>query len=197
MQLRYALGLLLFLSSLVVQAEEKHVDTKKAAKPKLKTVRLGDTRNVHSFGKILLCGQPEPDDFASLKKQGFKVVITLREKGEVRWDQPALMKELGLKFHRFGFRAPDSLKDEVFDKARKVLSDAKKNPVMLHCGSANRVGAIWAAHRVLGHGLSLAAALKEAQEVGLRTPAYRDKAIDYIKRSKAKRAKPKPATSAK
>jgi hypothetical protein len=49
----------------------------------------------------------------------------------------------------------------------------------------------------LDHGLSLAAALKEAQEVGLRTPAYRDKAIDYIKRSKAKRAKPKPATSAK
>jgi protein tyrosine phosphatase (PTP) superfamily phosphohydrolase (DUF442 family) len=186
--------LLLFVSVSIAEEkkdEGKKDSGKKDAKPRLKADKLGSTRNVHSFGKNLLCGQPTADDFAELKKRGIKVVITLRKKGEVNWDEPGVLKELGLKFHRFGFQAPDSLKDEIFDKSRKLLNDSKKNPVMLHCGSANRVGAIWAAHRVLDHGVSLEDALQEAKVVGLRTPGYRDKAVDYIKRAKAKASKEK------
>jgi protein tyrosine phosphatase (PTP) superfamily phosphohydrolase (DUF442 family) len=176
--------LLLFFVSFAA-ADEKKNEHKKEEKPKLKSTKLGSTRNVHSFGKNLLCGQPTAEDFAEAKQRGINVIVSLRTKGEVRWDQPATLKKLNLKFYRFGFRAPDTLKDEIFDEARKVLADSKKNPFMLHCGSANRVGAIWAAHRVLDHGLSIEVALKEAKEVGLRTDAYRDKAIDYIKRKKA------------
>ena len=111
-------------------------------------------------------------------------MVTLREAGEVDWDEPKTVRELGLEFHRLGFRAPDTLTDAVFDKARKILTTSKDKPVLLHCGSANRVGAVWMAHRVLDHGLSIQDAEKEANEVGLRTEQYRKKAIEYIQRKK-------------
>lgn len=154
----------------------------KPAAPELEAGQLGSTINVHSFGKTLLCGQPAPEDFAAAKKRGIKVVVTLREKGEVNWDEVGTVKDLGLEFHRFGFRAPDTLSDDIFDSSLKVLAAASKAPVMLHCGSANRVGAIWLAHRVLNDGISIEAAQKEAQTVGLRTAGYEVRALDYIER---------------
>jgi ubiquinone/menaquinone biosynthesis C-methylase UbiE/protein tyrosine phosphatase (PTP) superfamily phosphohydrolase (DUF442 family) len=159
---------------------------------RLESVRLGSTRNVHSFGKNLLCGQPSAEDFAAAKKRGIRVVVTLRTKGEVNWDEPATVKGVGLEFHRFGFRAPDTLSDAVFDGSLKILSDARSKPVMLHCGSANRVGAVWLVHRVLNDGLSIEDARKEAATVGLRTPGYEERAIDYIRRKKAEEKSVRP-----
>ena len=155
---------------------------------KLESARLGNTPNVHRFGPTLLCGQPTASDFAEAKRRGVRRVVTLREKGELFWDEAAAVEKLGLEFHRLGFRAPDSLTDDLFDQARKLLSESKEKPVLLHCGSANRVGALWAAHRALDHGLELDAALREAKQVGLRNEAYQAKAVDYIRRGLAKQA---------
>lgn len=148
----------------------------------LKSVQLGSTRNVHTYGKTMLCGQPSAEDFAEAGKRGIKVVLTLRTEGEVDWNEPETVKGLGLEFHRFAFRAPDTLTDEIFDGSLKILANSKQSPVMLHCGSANRVGAVWLAHRVLNDRVSVDDARKEAATVGLRTPGYEEKALDYIKR---------------
>ena len=160
--------------------------------PELKSVQLGDTQNVHSFRKNLLCGQPSAEDFAEAKKRGIKVVVTLRTKGEVDWDEPGLVKGLGLGFHEFGFRAPETLTDAVLDGSLKILADAKSKPVMLHCGSANRVGAVWLAHRVLNDGLPVDAARREAATVGLRTTGYEERALDYIRRRQAEATSVRP-----
>ena len=151
-------------------------------KPVLKLGELGATKNVHSFGPLLLCGQPTAAEFAEAKARGIKTVITLRQEGEVDWDEAGTLKELGLDFHRIGFRTPDSLTDDVFDASLKFLSDAESSPVMMHCGSANRVGAIWLAHRVLSDGVAVADARVEAKAVGLKTLGYEAKALDYIAR---------------
>lgn len=153
-----------------------------ASSPKLQPSKLGTTRNVHTFGTNLLCGQPTKAEFAEAKERGVKVIVTLRTKGEVDFDEPATVKELGLEFHRFGFREPDTLTDKVFDQSLQVLAESEKKPVMLHCGSANRVGAIWLVHRVINHGLDVEAARKEAKSIGLRTPGYEERALDYINR---------------
>jgi hypothetical protein len=55
---------------------------------------------------------------------------------------------------------------------------------MLHCGSANRVGAIWLAHRVLNDGVELQTAREEAKEVGLRTVGYEQRALQFIAKEK-------------
>jgi uncharacterized protein (TIGR01244 family) len=148
----------------------------------LKDGTLGATRNVTKSGKNLLCGQPSKEDFAEAKKRGIKVVISLRESSEIDWDEAAAVRNLGLEFHQLSFQAPDTLTDEVFDRALKILSKSDKSPVLLHCGSANRVGAVWLVHRVVNDGISLQDARKEATAVGLRTAGYEEKALSYIKR---------------
>jgi protein tyrosine phosphatase (PTP) superfamily phosphohydrolase (DUF442 family) len=81
---------------------------------------------------------------------------------------------------------PDSLNDETFDKLRKVLSEKQDRPLLVHCASANRVGAVWLAHRVLDDGVPYDAALTEAKTVGLKATALEAKVKDYITRQQAK-----------
>lgn len=152
-------------------------------KLQLKDTQLGATPNVHSFGPTLLCGQPKGDALKIAKQRGIKVAVSLRQQGEVGWDEAAAAQAAGLKFQRIAFRAPDTLNDKVFAAARKALSDAEGQPVMLYCGSANRVGAIWAAHRALDAGLSVDDAIKEGRRVGMKGP-YEPVVIEYIRRNK-------------
>ena len=51
--------------------------------------------------------------------------------------------------------------------------------MILHCSSANRVGAVWLAHRVLDGGLKYNEALSEAKTVGLKLPAYEERVKEY------------------
>ena len=150
--------------------------------PVLKATELGATRNVHSFGKCLLCGQPSAEEFAEAKSRGVEAVITLREKGEIAWDEKSTVEGLGLKFYDFGFNSTDSLTDDKFSKVLAILAKSKQTPVMLHCASANRVGAVWLAHRVLNDKLTIDEATKEAREVGLRAKVLEERAIEYVKK---------------
>jgi protein tyrosine phosphatase (PTP) superfamily phosphohydrolase (DUF442 family) len=59
-----------------------------------------------------------------------------------------------------------------------------ERPLLFHCASANRVGALWLPYRVLDNGITYDAALAEAKQVGLRAPGMETKAKDYIERHK-------------
>ena len=175
--------------SLSTIAEEARPESDVRKQPKLEACEIGKTYNVHRFGKIYLAGQPSADDFAIAKKEGITTVINLRTPGEMRFDEKAVLKELDMEYHYLPFAAPDTLKDEIFEKSLKILSDKKKQPVLLHCASANRVGAIWLAHRVLSDDVPYDKALKEAKEVGLKFPPYEAKAKAYIEQVKSKKGK--------
>jgi len=157
-----------------------------AAAEKLEACQLGMIQQLHSLGGVYLAGQPSPEDFQLVKERGIRTVVNLRLADELDWDEAARVQGLGLEYRHIPFQAPASLTDEVFDQVRKLLNDADKQPLMLHCGSANRVGALWLAHRVLDRGLTVEAALVEAKTIGLRLPAYEEKAKDYIQRMRKK-----------
>jgi len=159
-----------------------------AAEPRLEEIELGSIRNIHAFGPILLCGQPSAEDLMASKERGVKVFVTLRTEGEVGWDESAAVEELGLDFHRFGFRAPETLTEEIIDNSLKHLANANKKPVMLYCASANRVGAIWMAHRILHDGLTIEKARAEAKTVGLRTPGYEKIVLAYVEKQQNENA---------
>ncbi|MCA9040400.1 MAG: hypothetical protein KDA65_08645 [Planctomycetaceae bacterium] len=177
------LPLALLTASLLFQGgADAEPKAEKTSAPQLEPIELGITRNVHQFGPTLLCGQPDKAAFEKAQQEGIKVVVTLRKENEINWDESKLVQDLGMEFHQLGFQSPDSLSDEILDKSRDLLRNSDKSPVMLHCGSANRVGAVWMAYRVLDEGIDPQTALKEAQQVGLRTPAYAAGVMDYIKR---------------
>ena len=154
--------------------------TPQEQKTVLKKLAIGDIHPLHVWGNIYLAGQPTPDDLTRLKKLGIKTIINLRRTQELSWDEAALVKRLGMRYVHAPFQAPQELKPEVFDKVRQVLRDRRQRPVMLHCASSNRVGAIWYAYRVLDGQLLPNQAIKEAQIVGLRTPEYLLKAQAYV-----------------
>jgi uncharacterized protein (TIGR01244 family) len=155
---------------------------------KLEPYQCGKVQRLHTLGGVFLASQPEKEDFTHAKEGGIKTVLNLREGDEVDWDEGELVKSLGMEYVNIPFKTPSTLTDEVFDKSRKLLGDKEKRPLLVHCSSANRVGAVWLAHRVLDGGKTYDEALKEAKTVGLKLPAYEEKAKDYIERMQTKAA---------
>jgi protein tyrosine phosphatase (PTP) superfamily phosphohydrolase (DUF442 family) len=156
-------------------------------KPVLEPASLGSTENVHRFGDIWLASQPGKDDLELAKELPIRTVVNLRKKSEIDWDEQAAVRALGMVYLNIAFQTPEELTDAVFDAARHALTFDENAPLLLHCASANRVGTIWLAHRVLDDGVAYEDALREAETVGLKNPAFREKAKDYIARSKAGR----------
>ncbi len=179
------------LACLPVVAEDKPAKIEKTQK--LEPAKCGSVKQLHALGDIYLAGQPSPEDFQEFKKRGVKSVLNLRTKEELDFDEAKTIKNLGLEYHHIPIAGPESLTNENFDKLRKLLSEKEQRPMVLHCTAANRVGAVWLAHRVLDGGLTYDAALVEAKTVGLKTPALEAKAKDYISKQKTK----KPADSDK
>ena len=68
---------------------------------------------------------------------------------------------------------------------RELLNDTSRRPMILHCASANRVGAVWLVHRVIDDGLDYDVALAEAKKVGLRSAEYQQAAESYLRRTLA------------
>ena len=145
---------------------------------------LGATRNVHRYRDFYLAGQPSEADLQEAKNVGIKTVVNLRMPKELAFHEKEIVDKLGMAYHNPGISAPEMMTDQLFSKIRGILNDSEHQPVLLHCGSANRVGAIWLAYRVLDGGLSYEAALSEAKTVGLRSPAMEEKAKDYIERNR-------------
>jgi protein tyrosine phosphatase (PTP) superfamily phosphohydrolase (DUF442 family) len=64
---------------------------------------------------------------------------------------------------------PDTFSLADAEAVEKVLDDPAAAPILLHCASANRVGAVWAVVQVR-KGKSLDEALAAGREAGLHTP---------------------------
>jgi len=156
--------------------------TKTAATEKLEPYQCGTVQRLHTFGGIFLASQPSAEDFEYTKKGGIKTVINMRHHSENKeFDEQKLVTGMGIVYHNPAWNGPEELTDAKIDEVRQLLKSAPK-PVLLHCSSANRVGAIWLVYRVLDRGASVADATAEAKTVGLKSPDYEKLAKDYIKR---------------
>jgi len=148
----------------------------------LKPAEWGEISNLHAFGPFFLAGQPQPEDFKQAQKKGVKTVINMRHADENKdFDEETIVTELGMKYVHLPWNGPEELTDEILDRSRDLLNTAEQ-PILLHCSSANRVGAVWIPWRLLDDGASLEQAVKEAKMIGIKTPEYEPKAVDYIKR---------------
>ena len=160
-------------------AEHKAITTEK-----LEPFECGEITRLHTLGGVFLASQPKPEYFAQAKKGGVKTVINLRHAAEIKdFDEKQVVEAEGMIYLNLPFEGPAELTDAVFDKAREHLKSAVR-PILLHCSSANRVGAVWLPYRVLDGGLSIEDALAEAKTVGLKSPDYEAKAREYIKKRK-------------
>ena len=160
-------------------------ETRAAPTPsaKLEPATCGQVQRLHTLGGVFLASQPSSEDFQHAREAGIECVLDLRMPDEERgFDEPARVEELGMTYVPLGFKAADTLTDEVIDRSRELMRGSADQPLMVHCASANRVGAVWLAYRVLDGDSSWDAALAEAKTVGLMSPEYEAKVEDYVER---------------
>jgi len=140
-------------------------------------------------------GQPLLDQLPALKREGFRTIINLREPSE--YDEAAESAEarrLGLRYLSIPFRAADP-KDEPVHEFLAAMKDKKMWPAFVHCGTGNRVAALWMIHRVVVDGWELENAEHEARLVGLKSANLRMFAYEYICRHGKAEAGPIPCSN--
>jgi uncharacterized protein (TIGR01244 family) len=125
-------------------------------------------------------GATPPEAVAGIKEMGFASIVNFREEGEsgARLEEEAdAADRAGIKYFHMPFRQPTP---EIADRFLEVITAAENQPVYIHCGSANRVGAMWLIKRVKVDGWPIEKAVEEAERIGLRTPALKTFALEYV-----------------
>ena len=149
-------------------------------------VRKAEMEGVTNFSRVdatVGCGgATQPSAMAALKKNGFVSVINLRLASESGADidaSRAAAQAAGLKYIHLPFDAanPDS---KLVDNFLAAVSDHSNQPVYIHCGSANRVGAVWMIKRALRDGWDVDKAMAEAEAIGLTNARLKTFATEYI-----------------
>ena len=114
---------------------------------------------------ITPAGQPDAAALKVFADNGYEAVIDLRRPGEDRGlDEKAAVEELGMKY----VSMPIGRDGINYESARALdeLLAGFDEPVLLHCGSSNRVGALLALRASLA-GADDEEALKIGQKAGL------------------------------
>ncbi len=114
-------------------------------------------------------GQPSQEDLAQLHAQGVRTVIDLRGAQEDRgYDQAAEARRLGMDY----VALPIAGKEDITPanaRALHALLQQREGPVLLHCASGNRVGALLALGAAQIDGASTEDALALGREAGLKS----------------------------
>ena len=124
-------------------------------------------------------GQPKPEAFAKIAKQGFRAVLNLRTAEEGAGQERELVEKAGLRYLNIpvAVASPDPAQVPEFIKAVK---DPANQPMFIHCGGAQRVAALWMIYRVTEQGWTEEKAMGEAVKIGLEHAGLIKFAKDYL-----------------
>lgn len=131
-------------------------------------------------------GQPREPHLAALAQAGYQTIVDMRLPEEPHgFDEPAAAAEAGLDYVSLPV-GHAGVSDAVIDELRALLADPARQPVLVHCGSGNRVGAALIPHFILDRGMAPQEAVDLAVRVGLRSPDLAQQALGYAERHGAK-----------
>ena len=93
---------------------------------------------------ITAAGQPNEANLRELSETGFAAVIDLRTDSENRGiDEQNLVEGLGMDYFALPIAGRGALNFDNAKRLDEILSQYEE-PVLVHCGSGNRVGALFA-----------------------------------------------------
>ena len=121
---------------------------------------------------VFVTGQPTERALRELRAQGVTVVVNLRTPEEmtrnVPFDEPALIKELGMRYVYLPVRgnAEYPYAPATVAKFAEAVNTAN-GKVLLHCTVAWRASHLWAAYLIQERGIPIEAALANARAINL------------------------------
>ena len=132
---------------------------------------------------VVSSGQPSAADLAALQRRGFSTVISLRTAGEdPGFDEAAEAEKLGMTYINIPVGVSEGLTIETAVQLRAVLAQSTA-PALVHCGSGNRVGALYAIGAYELDGASVEEALEIGRAAGLTRLEPRIREILEVKNS--------------
>lgn len=134
-------------------------------------------------------GRPSAEELERLKAQGFKTVVDLRTEAEGIAAEKKTVEAQGLRYVSVPI-SPASFGVADVEAVAKVLKDKDAAPVLLHCSTANRVGAVWLVMQVQ-EGQSLEDAEASGREIGL-TSEVMVEAARHVAASRPPESAPSP-----
>ena len=142
------------------------VDSSAATSLKVDIAAVKELGTVSAVDGMTASGQPDAAALEVFAESGYAAVIDLRGPDEERgFDQQAAVEELGMDYINLPVVGRDGISFENAGKLSEIL-DRYDAPVLVHCGSSNRVGALVA----LGASLDGAdddTAIEAGREAGL------------------------------
>lgn len=126
-------------------------------------------------------GQPSAKAYANLASNGFRLVLNLRtaQEGVSLENEKSTVEKAGMRYINIPVISSAPTLEQVAEFLT-VVKDKSLQPMLIHCASANRVGAFWLIYRVLDQGWPQEKALDEATRIGLTSPALKKFALEYI-----------------
>lgn len=161
------------------------------ATEKLSSQPLPALANVASPApNVITAGRLQASDIPAIADAGVRHVIDLTTTAEPQtFDEAEAVQAAGMQYHRLPISGSDDLTSENVTRLDQLLREIGNAPVVIHCGSSNRVGALAALRAGSLRGLSVEAAIAEGKRWGLTglEPAVRERLLES---EASKRAKP-------
>ena len=131
---------------------------------------------------------PDRDAIRSFAEQGFRSVVNHRTDGE-RQDLPPFeeggaVNEAGMDYLHHPVSG-DSLDDFIVDSFREKVPGLP-TPILVHCGSGRRAGALALMHVASEQGMSGEDALRKGREAGLELGSLAEFVRNYVERHNGK-----------
>lgn len=130
--------------------------------------------------------EPDRREFSEIAEEGFRSLVSLQTEEEDQRVSPdkerRLAEEAGLAFYHQPV-SKSGLSDEVVDRFRAEFEKLPK-PVLLHCSSGKRAGAMAMMHLTAGAGMSGDDAISHAEKMGFEcdTPELEEFVRSYVDR---------------
>ncbi|MDP8953110.1 MAG: protein tyrosine phosphatase family protein, partial [Actinomycetota bacterium] len=116
---------------------------------------------------VATAGQPEEEHLRQLAEAGYRTVIDLRTSEEdPGFDESEMVRQVGMEYVNIPV-GHEAIEDETFEWFRELMKNPERRPVLVHCSSANRVGALLVPYLVLDEGRTPEDTEEIASEVGL------------------------------
>lgn len=127
-----------------------------------------DMRNASLAGNYMFSGQPTAEGVGRYAADGGSMVIDLRThegRDMADFDEAEAVRAHGMEYVNIPFSSSTFSRDDVTAFAKAL--DSADGPVLVHCGSSNRVGGMWAAYLAREQGWDTEAAIEAGRAAGM------------------------------
>lgn len=121
----------------------------------------------HTEPTVIAGGQPTMEQLAIVANAGIKHIINLRPASEQDWDEGVYVRSLKMEYHNIPVAGIDDVTSDNAKSLAQLLKSVGNEPVLVHCSSGNRVGALIALGEYDHNGHNTESSIAEGRRWGL------------------------------